>query len=235
MLARNYCKRGLEFDSSPRRFLLLGNMNSIDLNNINEIIAYRERKEPDFIKGGTMTSTELYNLSTPALKELITNYQKDIVVDAKALIDKIFKEYAEPDDNIIIIGAAFVPERTTCEVEDPLDSIDFNDHEYNKLFYPIGSNWDLSNYFTDHKGIDDAKYDAFYNEVFKLYELLYSLGIPTPEEEWESDNHALNEYWYGCIGVMKDYRVVSFVIRDDGMLCDESGFDTFHNHTIKIL
>lgn len=210
-------------------------MNSIDLHNINEIIAYRERKEPDFIKGGTIISTELHNLSTPALKELITNYQKGIVVDAKALIDKIFKEYAKPDDNIIIIGAAYVPERTTCEVEDPLDSINFNDHKYNKLFYPIGSNWDLSNYFTDHKGIDDDKYNAFYDEVFKLYKLLYSLDIPTPEEEWESDNDALNECWYGCIGVMKDYRIVSFVIRDDGMLCDEKGFDTFHNRTIKIL
>lgn len=212
-------------------------MHVIDIINIREIIAFRERKEPEFRKGGDMTYEELSNMSTFQLKELIADYQEGLLAKAKALTDILFKKYAEPEDNIIIIGGAYVPERKAYEIEEPLRSIDFEgfNHDYNKLFYPIGRNWDLSTYYPEHQGADDDKYDAFYEEADNLRELLLSLDIPSPEEYWENDNEALNEYWYGCIGIMKDYRVVSFVIRDDGMLCDEDSLDSFHNHIIKEL
>ena len=32
--------------------------------------------------------------------------------------------------------------------------------------------------------------------------------------------------------IMKDYKAVSFVIRDDGMLCDEDDIESFYNSII---
>ena len=50
---------------------------------------------------------------------------------------------------------------------------------------------------------------------------------------WEDNNASLNEYWHGVIGIMKDYRVVAFVIRNDGMLADKRGYENSENQIIK--
>ena len=66
-----------------------------------------------------------------------------------------------------------------------------------------------------------------------LKTILENLKVPSAYSYWEDDNDALNECWYGVIGIMKDYRAVAFVIRDDGMICDEEGYNTFHNSVIE--
>ena len=63
--------------------------------------------------------------------------------------------------------------------------------------------------------------------------LVHNLKIKDAYDYWENDNGALNEYWYGVIGIMKDYKVVAFVIRDDGMLCDEKAYISSNNKIIK--
>ena len=55
------------------------------------------------------------------------------------------------------------------------------------------------------------------------------------EDYYTDNNDALNEFWYGCIGIMKDYKVVSFVIRDDGLLCCEKYINEGYNKIIEQL
>lgn len=59
------------------------------------------------------------------------------------------------------------------------------------------------------------------------------MKIKDAHDYWKDNSDALNEYWYGVIGIMKDYQVVAFVIRDDGMLCDKNGYDTSNNTIVK--
>ena len=75
--------------------------------------------------------------------------------------------------------------------------------------------------------------DEYYKDIEKLTDILYNLKIKDAYDYWENDNGALNEYWYGVIGIMKDYRVVAFVIRDDGMLCDQQVYTSSNNKIIK--
>ena len=69
-----------------------------------------------------------------------------------------------------------------------------------------------------------------------MFKKLNTKEISKCEEEvtkyWDKENEAINECWYGVHGITKDYRIVAFVIRDDGMLCDEESFDTFYNSTL---
>ena len=80
-----------------------------------------------------------------------------------------------------------------------------------------------------------VKFDKLYELSDDLNTLLYAIGIDDAENRWLDDNGALNEYWYGVVGITKDYKVVSFVIRDDGMLCDEYSMESSHNSILKQL
>ena len=55
------------------------------------------------------------------------------------------------------------------------------------------------------------------------------------EDYYRYDNDALNDYWYGCIGIMKDYKIVSFVIREDGFPCSDNAIDEGWNRIIDEL
>ena len=61
----------------------------------------------------------------------------------------------------------------------------------------------------------------------------YTVKIKNAYDYQEDNNASLNEYWRGVIGIMKDYRVVAFVIRNDGILADERGYENSENQIIK--
>lgn len=216
-------------------------MNDIDIKNIKKELRKRSAAEYAFEAGGDLTQGNLTCATTEELKQLINEYsnnKKTISSEKiKKIVDEIFEKYAEGNDNMIVLGACnyYDEDRHVSFVEEPLKEIDFDGfgHDYNKLAYPIGRNYDLSWYDYDNgkyvNGADDDKYEGLMKGVQNIVALMPDLGLASIEKYWDNDNDAINEMWYGVHAITKDYQIVAFVIRDDGMLCDEGSFDSFHN------
>ena len=82
--------------------------------------------------------------------------------------------------------------------------------------------------------VDDENVpDEYYEDIDNLANVLRNLKINDPYDYWEYNNASLNEYWHGVIGIMKDYRVVAFVIRNDGILADERGYENSENKIVR--
>lgn len=216
-------------------------MNDIDIKNIKKELRKRSAAEYDFEAGGDLTQDNLTNATTEELKEMVKNHSNNKKVISsekiKKIVDEIFEKYAEGNDNMIVLGACnyYDEDRHVSFVEEPLKEIDFDGfgHDYNKLAYPIGRDYDLSWYDYDNgkyvNGADDDKYEELMKGVQQIVTLMPDLGLANIEKYWDNDNEAINEMWYGVHAITKDYQIVAFVIRDDGMLCDEDSFDSFHN------
>lgn len=219
-------------------------MNDIDIKNIKKELRKRSASEYDFEAGGDLTQGNLTCATTEELKQLIKEYSDNKKVISgekiKKIVDEIFEKYADETDNMIVLGACnyYNEDRHVSFVEEPLKEIDFDGfgHDYNKLAYPIGRSYDLSWYDYDNgkyvNGADDDKYEELMKGVKKIVDLMPDLGLADIEKYWDNDNEAINECWYGVHAITKDYQIVAFVIRDDGMLCDENSFDSFHNSTL---
>lgn len=216
-------------------------MNDIDIKNIKKELRKRSAAEYDFEAGGDLTQGNLTCATTEELKQLINEYsnnKKTISSEKiKKIVDEIFEKYGEWNDNMIVLGACnyYDEDRHVSFVEEPLKEIDFDGfgHDYNKLAFPIGRNYDLSWYDYDNdkyvNGADDDKYKELMKGVQQIVTLMPDLGLASIEKYWDNDNDAINEMWYGVHAITKDYQIVAFVIRDDGMLCDEGSFESFHN------
>jgi len=222
-------------------------MNDIDVKNIKKELRKRSAAEYDFEAGGELTQDNLTCATTDELKQMIKEYSDNKKVMSgekiKKIVDEIFEKYAEWNDNMIVLGACnyYDEDRHVSFVEEPLKEIDFDGfgHDYNKLAFPIGRNYDLRAWDYDNGGYiggaDDDKYEGLMKEVKKIVDLLPDLGLTDIEKYWDNDNEAINEMWYGVHAITKDYQIVAFVIRDDGMLCDENSFDSFHNSILSKL
>ena len=188
----------------------------------------------DLVKAGALIAAEIDRLQRIEIKKAKEEYIPKI----KELVDKAFEEFGEEDDNILILSACYYPDdaRDTYEIDEPLDRINFNKgSDYNNLYFPIGRNWDLDDWKKD--GVDSDKYDTLY-EVYTrpICEALDQCLIDCCAEDYYRDNNsALNDYWYGVIGIMKDYKVVSFVIRNDGLLCSDNSINSGYNRIIEQL
>lgn len=195
-------------------------MNNIDAENIRRIIEWRKNK-PFFKEGGIFTSEELDDVSTEELENWLKGSEKDQKPKFKKMVDEFFEKYGKDGDNIILLTCAYVPDRETYDAGLPWKYINYDgfNHDYNKLYYPVKVDEDNKECMKEWKAI---------------LEMSKSVGITDAEKYWTDveDNEALNELWYGVIGIMKDYKAVSFVIRDDGMLCDEDDIDSYYNSVI---
>lgn len=220
-------------------------MNTIDIENINKELAKREAANYEWKKGGDFTKEFIEEKSTDDLNKMIkdfSNIKKETANEKiKRFVDEAFAEYSDgPEDNMIVLGACNYYDDSRCVVtcDRPLKSINFNGfgHRYNKLAYPIGRDFDLEHYDCHKhkyvKGADDETYAKLSVLTKKIEALLPDIGLTSVEMYWDDNNDALNEMWYGVHAITKDYQIVTFVIRNDGMLCDENGFDSFHNHIL---
>lgn len=219
-------------------------MNKFDIENIEKEITKREAANYKFTKGGDLTKDNIEAKSIEELKKLIkdfNNNKKNKSSDKiKSIVDEIFEKFGEDEDNMIILGACNYHEysRHISLSDDPLEDIDFNGfgHKYNKLAYPVGRDFEVSYYDfesrTDHKGKDDKKAEELFNLIRKIDPLFTDLGLQSIEEYWDDNSDAINDLWYGVHAITKDYKIVTFVIRNDGMLCDEGGFNTVHNNIL---
>lgn len=188
----------------------------------------------DLVKAGALIAAEIDRLQRIEVKKA----KKEYIPKIKKLVDNAFREFGEDGDNILILSACHYLDdaRDTHEVDSPLDNINFNrGSDYNNLYFPIGRNWDLGNWERDGK--DEDKLDTLYEDYTEpICEALIQCFIDCCAEDYYRDNNsALNDYWHGVIGIMKDYKVVSFVISNDGLLCDEDSINQGYNKIIKQL
>ena len=201
-------------------------MNVVDVINIQDELNKRKAASYEFVKGGDISHEDILNSTSEELSKLLLDFKTAKESQAKELsksiVDEIFKKYGEEDDNMIIISAAYCPERDTCDIEDPLYWIDFND-PINKRYFPVGRKWEFGEYEKSLTEEEQNRWDEYYSDASKLEKELYEIDDICPADQlWEEDNHQLNEYWIGVVGVTRDYRVISFVIRDDGIYATHS-------------
>ena len=219
-------------------------MNSYDIENIKKELAKRIAANYKWSEGGEMSKDDIMLRTTKELEELLNEYSnnsKSIAEkEIKQLVDEIFNELSDDEeDNMIVLGSCnyYDDSRDVAECDDPLNSIYFDGfgHRYNKLAYPIGRGWKIPSW-NNKNTKDKDKYEKLIDKSNKIVDYFDDLGLVSIYDFWNKDNDALNECWYGVHAITKDYKIVTFVIRGDGMLCDKESFNTFHNsilYTIK--
>jgi len=216
-------------------------MNNADVENINKELEKRIASNYAWNKKGDLTKEQIESHTTEELKQLLedfkNNKEKIAANKVKKIVNELFAKYGEEGDNMIVFSAANVPERTTYESDDPLSSINFDREEGNKLCLPICRKWiSFDDCYWDLKDKDpekfaewDKKWKKYFKDIDRLKKEIYKIeAIDSAEEFWKDDNDALNEYWYGVIAIMKDYKVVSFGIREDGLLCNRYGYQVVY-------
>lgn len=208
-------------------------MNKTDIKNIKKELAKRAAADYAFAEGGELTEDYIHGCPTDELKRLVDEYKKNSKAAAgeqiKAIVDELFAKYADEGDNCIILGSCCYYDDSRCvyDVDEPLKSIDFDGfgHKYNKEIYPVGRGWVLSYYDYDkHKdipGADDMKLADLNEKIKQINGLLGDLGVKTAHDYYEDDNDSINEMWCGTHAVTRDHKIVTFVIRNDGMLCND--------------
>lgn len=218
-------------------------MNKIDLKNIKKELEKRKAANYKFQKGGKLTKYTIESYTNEKLQELIDDYNKNntsrLENEIKELVDSIFSRWSdESDDNMIVLDAAYCPEKRVLEVENALDDIDFTDE--NTLYKPIGRFWEGRDYWSrsemsqeELERIDNTVWNPFYKDINRLEGKVHDLlEVSDASDYFEDDIDSLNEYWYGVLGIMKDYKVVSFIIRDDGLLNEEKSIDEYPNQIV---
>lgn len=215
-------------------------MNSIDLKNIKEVIKYREtvEKGPKFNdEDSTMTLEQLNNTPIKELKKIVSDFENNVTKnnteEFKKIVDEIFEKWGTKRDNMIVLSAANVFDNYATESSDPLGDIEFDSAYNHASVHPVGCEFDGLSYWQRNEASDeelamwDKKIEAFDKDIKRLLKSADKLRIKTAEKYWdtEGDLSSLNELWYGVIAVKKNYDIVSFVIRNDGLISDGSDID----------
>ena len=200
-------------------------MNNIDIENIKKELAKRKAFNYKWKDGGEMTKDDIMLRTTKELNELITAFndksKKIITEQIKKQVDKIFEKWGKENDNMILLTCVKRSDYSLWDVDEYdliLDAANWGWKKYNKLCYPVMGYEDTN--------AESEEYEEFEDEVYNLYNLLGKSNY-----KWEAtslfktDNDGINEYWRGFSAITKDYKIVSFIMRYDGMLCDEKKYE----------
>ena len=196
-------------------------MNNIDIENIKKELAKRKAANYECKDGGEMTKDDIMLRTTKELNELLKNYENTkknkISENIHKLVDDIFKKYAEDADNMIPLSCTNRPEYrlygdTGIEVYSSVMLSDIDGYNNNPHIKPIARNW-----FEE-----DKRWETYAEDLAKLIDETSKVKVPYAEEEFEDDGESLNEYWYGIIAITRNYKIVRFVMRDDGLPEDDN-------------
>jgi len=188
-------------------------MNNIDITNIKKELAKRKAANYQWKDGGEMTKDDIMLRTTNELNELLNNYENakknKIYENIHKLVDDIFEKYAEKDDNMIPLSCVFRPEYQLRgdECIEVYDSISFNKYNNNPRIKPIARNWPEN----------DDRWEKYADDLDKLANEIDKAKVPYAEKFWKDSGDRLNEYWYGVIAITKNYKIVGFEIRYDGL------------------
>jgi len=212
-------------------------MNKIDIENIEKELAKRTAANYNWKDGGEMTKDDIMLRTTKELNDLLNDYsnskQINTETEIKKLADEIFAEFGDEEDNMIILGGGNYDNEfrgfNKYLIDELLERINFNDEYYNPHAHPVGRN--LNIYNGDKE--DDKKFDKLIKKSEELANKLSNLPIKPINEYWSDNNNSLNEIWYGCHAITRDYKIYAFVIRDDGLFLNaHDGFESFWNHVL---
>lgn len=153
---------------------------------------------------------EKYNKEIEKAKiklQLLIDKKSDLelsIDSCKALIDKIFSQDENIGCNMILLQSIrdYDGFEMIDDGYDTYNSINWEWEKYNKLCYPISMYDD-----EDEEKLVDI------NKVIKR------LLCKIPNDIDITDT---NELWYKVFAVTKDYKIVSFIIRYDGMLSNSN-------------
>ena len=191
-------------------------MNNIDITNIKKELAKREADNYEWTDGGEMTKDAVMMCTSKELNDLVKDYENakknKIYEKVHKLVDEIFEKYSEKDDNMIPLSCAYRPEYriygyTSFEVYSSLNLGDIDGHNDNPYIKPIARNWIE----------EDARWESYCEDLDKLDDEISKIKVPYAEKYWENDGDRLNEYWYGVIAITRDYKIVGFEMRYDGL------------------
>ena len=192
-------------------------MNNIDITNIKKELAKRKAADYEWKDGGEMTKNDIMLRTTNELNELLNNYENTkknkISENIRKLVDDIFEKYAEKDDNMIPLSCAYRPEYRLYGDEglEIYESISFTDvddgYNDNKYVKPIARNWSG----------EDERWEKYAEDLGKLVNEIVKTKVPFAEDFWKDNGESLNEYWYGVIAITRDYTIVGFEMRCDGL------------------
>ena len=220
-------------------------MNEFDIKNIKNELEKRKIDSYDWWSGkGTISKYEMQNMSIKELNRLLNKFdndkKKNTETEIKKLVDEIFVEFGDEEDNMIILGGGNYDDEARCfnelTIDELLRDINFNDVKYNPHAHPVGRNLDVSRYgYRGHEGNkeDNEKFDKLVNKSKELVDKLSNLPIKSIDEYWSDNNDSLNEMWHGCHAITRDYKIYAFVIRDDGLFLNApGGLESFWNHIL---
>lgn len=198
-------------------------MNDIDKKNIEKVLKKRKLVLED---GGEINKDQLENTPTPELEILLKDYKddvkKDLSLGIRSKVHKIFDKFSDdPEDNMIILWAVFKDEDGEIwEIDWPLEEIDFDgfDHKYNKFSYPVGRKCEEK----EKRNIEENYVEPLRNLVRKLPE------FTDIENFFEQYRSSINIYWHGVYAITRDYKLISFIIRDDGMMGNDESIKTLY-------
>lgn len=191
-------------------------MNKIDITNIKKELAKRKADNYEWTDGGEMTKDAVMLCTSKELNDLVKDYENSeknkIYEKVHKLVDEIFEKYSEKDDNMIPLSCAYRPEYriygdTGTEVYNSLMLSDIDGYNDNPYIKPIARNW------TE----EDERWESYGEDLDKLDDEISKTKVPYAEKYWENDGDRLNEYWYGVIAITRDYKIVGFEMRDDGL------------------
>ena len=192
-------------------------MNNTDIENIKKELAKRKADNYKWKDGGEMTKDDVMLRTTKELNELITNYENDknnkISERVHKLVDKIFEKYSDKDDNMIPLSCAYRPEyriygHEGMEIYESISFTDVNDgYNDNPHVKPIARNWNSK----------DKRWEKYAEDLGKLTNEIIKTKVPFAEDFWKDDGESLNQYWYSIIAITRDYKIVGFEMRYDGL------------------
>jgi hypothetical protein len=198
-------------------------MNKIDIVNIKNELAKRKTANYKWEDGGEMTKDDIMVHTNNELNELLKNYENakknKISEKVHKLVDEIFEKYSNEDDNMIPLSCAYRPEYrlsgdTGIEVYCSVTLSDEDGYNDNPQVKPIARNWYE----------EDERWENYTDDLAKLVDETSKAKVPYAEDYFD-ENESINMYWYGVIAITRDYRIVGFIMRDDGSPMKDNELD----------
>lgn len=191
-------------------------MNEYDVSNALKILALREALNFDFDKRGVYSRDELDAMSTDQINQRIKDYEKNSHEFAmnyvRKKVNEIFDKFGQEGDNMIILSACGRYDYSLygMDGDEMIDSTNWKWEKYNQLCHPV---------------ISDT--DEFYDALEDLQDTLTKAKIKWFYRDFYDDGEdGINEFWNGYVAITKDFNIVSFIMRNDGMLQREDKFRT---------
>lgn len=200
-------------------------MNEYDVKNAKKILALRKALNFTFNTKGMYTRDEIDAMSDDELINKIKTFEKNKAhsqIEAiKKKVDLIFHKWATDKENMILIG---VVGRSDYHL--------YNYEDYHEMLYSTNWCWEKYNdscFPVWHETSEDGEDlpDDFYHEHFSLLEMLEKTKLTwkADGDVFDASEDGINEYWNGYVAITRDYKIVAFIMRDDGMLSDQGYYE----------